>query len=233
MGRSAGEGNGSSLQCSCLENPGDGGAWRAPARGGADNQTRLKRLSTRAQGLGSCGPQALELGLGSCGSVTLWHVGFLGTRDWTCAPALQAGFLTTASPGTPPRWSRAGKVPCCIWVRLGQGSLPRTRALGSKTVLPRHLPRGSVPPPGTARETEWLGCFPSRETSILPHVTLPPPLLHPEPRCRHASLLGVLSGGSSCVVVSADAAARRGPSLSPLAPGPQPLQAPGLEQRGW
>ena len=27
LGRSPGEGNGNSLQCSCLENPMDGGAW--------------------------------------------------------------------------------------------------------------------------------------------------------------------------------------------------------------
>ena len=29
LGRSPGEGNGSPLQCSCLENPRDGGAWWA------------------------------------------------------------------------------------------------------------------------------------------------------------------------------------------------------------
>ena len=29
LGRSLGEGNGSPLQCSCLENPMDRGAWRA------------------------------------------------------------------------------------------------------------------------------------------------------------------------------------------------------------
>ena len=27
LGRSSGEGNGNPLQCSCLENPTDGGAW--------------------------------------------------------------------------------------------------------------------------------------------------------------------------------------------------------------
>ena len=40
-----GEGNGSPLQCSCLENPRDGGAWRAAVYGVAQSQTRLKRLS--------------------------------------------------------------------------------------------------------------------------------------------------------------------------------------------
>ena len=40
-GRSAGEGNGSPLQYSCLENPTDGGAWRATAHGVANSQTQL------------------------------------------------------------------------------------------------------------------------------------------------------------------------------------------------
>ena len=40
------EGNGSPLQCSCLENPGDGGAWWAAIYGVAHCQTWLKRLSS-------------------------------------------------------------------------------------------------------------------------------------------------------------------------------------------
>ena len=40
-----GEGNGIPLQCSCLENPRDGGAWWAVVSGVAQSQTRLKRLS--------------------------------------------------------------------------------------------------------------------------------------------------------------------------------------------
>ena len=41
-----GEGNGTPLQCSCLENPRDGGAWWAAVYGVAQSQTRLKRLSS-------------------------------------------------------------------------------------------------------------------------------------------------------------------------------------------
>ena len=41
-----GEGNGSPLQHSCLENPVDGGAWWAAAYGAAQSRTRLKRLSS-------------------------------------------------------------------------------------------------------------------------------------------------------------------------------------------
>ena len=41
-----GEGNGSPLQCSCLENPRDRGAWWAAIYGVAQSRTRLKRLSS-------------------------------------------------------------------------------------------------------------------------------------------------------------------------------------------
>ena len=41
-----GEGNGNPFQCSCLENPRDGGAWWADVYGVAQSQTRLKRLSS-------------------------------------------------------------------------------------------------------------------------------------------------------------------------------------------
>ena len=41
-----GEGNGTPLQCSCLENPRDRGAWWAAISGVAQSRTRLKRLSS-------------------------------------------------------------------------------------------------------------------------------------------------------------------------------------------
>ena len=41
-----GGGNGNLLQCSCLENPRDGGAWWAAVSGVAQSRTRLKRLSS-------------------------------------------------------------------------------------------------------------------------------------------------------------------------------------------
>ena len=48
-----GEGNGNPFQCSCLENPRDGEAWRAAVYGVAQSRTRLKRLS-------------------SCSSISVW-----------------------------------------------------------------------------------------------------------------------------------------------------------------
>ena len=41
-----GEGNGNPLQCSCLENPRNGGAWWAAIYGVTQSQTQLKRLSS-------------------------------------------------------------------------------------------------------------------------------------------------------------------------------------------
>ena len=41
-----GEGNGNPLQCCCLENPRDGGAWWAAVYGVAWSQTRLRQLSS-------------------------------------------------------------------------------------------------------------------------------------------------------------------------------------------
>ena len=41
-----GEGNGNPLQCSCLENPRDRGAWWAAVCGVAQSRTRLKHLSS-------------------------------------------------------------------------------------------------------------------------------------------------------------------------------------------
>ena len=40
-----GEGNGNPIQCSCLENPRDWGAWWAAIYGVVQSWTRLKRLS--------------------------------------------------------------------------------------------------------------------------------------------------------------------------------------------
>ena len=41
-----GEGNGNPLQCPCLENPRNGGAWWAAVYGVAQSLTRLKQLSS-------------------------------------------------------------------------------------------------------------------------------------------------------------------------------------------
>ena len=47
-----GEGNGNPLQCSCLENPRDGGAWGAAVYGVTQSRTRLKQLSSSSSNVG-------------------------------------------------------------------------------------------------------------------------------------------------------------------------------------
>ena len=46
LGSSSGEGNGNPLQYACLENPMDGGAWRATVHRVTKSRTRLKQFST-------------------------------------------------------------------------------------------------------------------------------------------------------------------------------------------
>ena len=46
-----GEENGNPLQCSCLENPRDGGAWWAAVYEVAQSRTRLKRLSSSSSSM--------------------------------------------------------------------------------------------------------------------------------------------------------------------------------------
>ena len=53
-----GEGNGNPLQCSCLQNPRDGGAWWPAIYGVAQSWTRLKRLSSSSS---SCVCRRLEI----------------------------------------------------------------------------------------------------------------------------------------------------------------------------
>ena len=94
-----GKGNGNPLQCSCLENPRDGGAWLAAVYGVAQSRTRLKWLSssssiaslvaqmvknlpamqeTRVQFLGQEDP--LEKGMATHSSILAW------TIPWTKDP---------------------------------------------------------------------------------------------------------------------------------------------------
>ena len=58
-----GEGNGNPLQCSCLENPRDRGAWCAAVYGVAQGRTRLKRLSSRSS---SSSTEALGISVNGC-----------------------------------------------------------------------------------------------------------------------------------------------------------------------
>ena len=71
---SIGGGNGNPLQCSCLENPRDCGAWWAAVYGVTQSRTRLKRLSSGSSSLSSnkiilpCPPFHPELIANPCGT---------------------------------------------------------------------------------------------------------------------------------------------------------------------
>ena len=56
-------GNGSPLQCSCLENPRDGGAWWAAVYGVTQSRTRLKRLSSSSSSTNTPWDFSQETGL--------------------------------------------------------------------------------------------------------------------------------------------------------------------------
>ena len=70
-----GEGNGNPLQCSCLENPRDRGAWWAAVYGVAQSRTRLKRLSSSSSTDGDGGVlQKDKVGRGTGKTGTERHV---------------------------------------------------------------------------------------------------------------------------------------------------------------
>ena len=65
---SSGEGNGNSLQFSCLENPMFGGAWYAAVHGVAKSQTRLSDFTFTSH------LQALEKEMTTHYSVLAWRI---------------------------------------------------------------------------------------------------------------------------------------------------------------
>ena len=68
---SLGEGNGSPLQCPCLENPRDGGAWWAAVYGVSQSRARLKRLSSSSRA--SLVVKNLPANAGDLRSILLWE----------------------------------------------------------------------------------------------------------------------------------------------------------------
>ena len=63
-----GEGNGTPLQYSCLENPMDGGAWKAAVHGVAESRTRLSDFTFTFHF------RALEKEMATHSSVLAWRI---------------------------------------------------------------------------------------------------------------------------------------------------------------
>ena len=75
-----GESNGSPLQCSCLENPTDGGAWLAAVHGVAKSQTRLSVFTFTFHF------HALEKEMATHSSVLVWRIP--GTEEPSGLPSV-------------------------------------------------------------------------------------------------------------------------------------------------
>ena len=69
---SIGEGNGTPLQYSCLENPMDGGAWNAAVHGVAEGQTRLSDFTFTFHF------HALEKEMATHSSILAWRIPGMG-----------------------------------------------------------------------------------------------------------------------------------------------------------
>ena len=63
-----GEGNGNPLQCSCLENPRDGGAWWASVYGVVQSRTQLKQLSSSSSS-SICVSEVIDISPGNLDSI--------------------------------------------------------------------------------------------------------------------------------------------------------------------
>ena len=68
----SGEGNGTPLQYSCLENPMDGGAWKAAVHGVAEGRTRLSDFTLTFHF------HALEKEMATHSSVLAWRIPRMG-----------------------------------------------------------------------------------------------------------------------------------------------------------
>ena len=77
-----GEGSGTPLQYSCLENPMDGGAWWPAVHGVAKSQAKLNNFTLRFHS------HALEKEMATCSSVLAWRIpgtgSLVGCRLWGC-----------------------------------------------------------------------------------------------------------------------------------------------------
>ena len=94
-----GEGNGNSLQCSCLENPRGQGAWWAAVYGVTESQTRLKQLSSSSSSV-------CDFSVTNCTNPQMyhWHK-YLWTTHFTTlthfsppSPCVLSAFLVSLSP---------------------------------------------------------------------------------------------------------------------------------------
>jgi len=90
---SLGEGNGNPLQCSCLENPRDGGAWWAAVYGVAQSRTRLKRFSSNSSMLSHFNHVQLFATLWTIAHQATLSMRFSRQEYWSVLPCPPPGHL--------------------------------------------------------------------------------------------------------------------------------------------
>ena len=109
-----GEGNGNPLQCSCLENPRDRGAWWAAVYGVTQSWTQLKWLTS-------------SIGMGCTSQVAQWQRIHLPNR--TCGSDPWAGRSPGEENGNPLQYSYLGNAMDrgAWWVTVHRVAKSRTR----------------------------------------------------------------------------------------------------------
>ena len=155
----SGEGNGTPLQCSCLENPMDGGAWWAAVHGVAKSRTRLSNFTFTFHF------HALEKETATHSSVLAWRIP--GTGEPGGLPSVVYGVaqsrtrLKRLSNRSSTVSVTASRHPSRIWftyLRPQRGSWPLLALLKTspKAYL---LPRKSI---SWERALPWQPVFPLR-----------------------------------------------------------------------
>jgi len=104
-----GEGNGTSLQYSCLENPMDGGAWWAAVHGVTKSQTRLSDFTFTFQ------LHALEKEMATHSSVLAWRIP--GTGE-------PGGLLSMGLHRVGHDWSDLAVAALKLWTKISPTFLP-------------------------------------------------------------------------------------------------------------
>ena len=128
-----GEGSGTPLQYSCLENPMDGGAWWAAVQGVAGSRTRLSDFTLTFDF------HALEKAMATHSSVLAWRISGTGEpgglssmgshrvrHDWSDLAAAAAG---PTKPGSAPGFIKSGEMRLVKLQRTRLDSLKAMRAI--------------------------------------------------------------------------------------------------------
>ena len=160
-----GEGNGNPLQCSCLENPRDRGAWWVAVYAVARSRTRLKQLSSSSSSIGkepAC--RYRRLGFHPWVEKIPWR------RKWQPTPVFLPreshgqGSLVGYSP-----WGCKSQTQPSDWATTAPSCHPFGAPADPRRVLARHLPP-LLPNPGPkeSKTRQEGGGITANEVRLIP-----------------------------------------------------------------